>query len=345
MPEPTKPEPIAVPARAHVIENPYRGAEVEEWLRRRGARFLRCVALPIDLFDERMSRQNQARGQAVVDEAVGRYTVLWKQGKTPPPVVAYKPGKDMRFVMVDGNQRLASGKKANATMLPTYILAPDTPSELIQLLTVEANAGSSEPVPLSWRIKQAYALNDNGWTEEQACEAACINIGQLRHFKSLKGIDARVQSLGVNKWLSLSDTNRHKLGQIKSDPVLAQATRVALETEMNTDQIKDMVRVVKATGSEAEAFSTIAKIEEDQKILAAQKKALNQRSTAIRNVQQSLVTAIGKINKVDIGSLLQNLQTDFERQQIWDRCQEGAEKIFEIQSALEPLIKGQREAN
>ena len=342
---PGNPSPIAVPPQAHVITNPYRGAEVEEWLKRRGARYLRCVALPIELFDERASRQNQARGQAVVQEAVDRYTVMWKQGRIPPPVVAYRPGETMRFVMIDGNQRLASGKKASATHLPTFILAPDTPSELIQLLTVEANSGSSEPVALAWRIKQAYALNDNGWTEEQACEAAVITVSQLRHYKSLMATDERARALNIQRFTSLSDTNRHKLGQIKSDPVLTQATRVAIECAMTTEDVKDLVRAVKATGSEAEAFSKIAQVEEDQKILAAQKRALNQRSNAIRNVQQSLVTGIGKVVKVDIGSLLQNVKTDFERQQLWDRLQECADKVLEIQAALEPYIKGEREAN
>lgn len=334
------PTDIPVPSRATVIENPFGGAEVEAWLNRRGAHFLRCMAIPVELFDERASRNNQARAEAIVPEAVARYTVTLKDGEPLPPVVAYRPGKDARFVMVDGNNRLASHKAVGARTIPTYVLAPDTPTPLIMLLTVEANAKHGESVPLSWRIRQAADLNENGYDEETAASAAKITVYQLRHHKALRVIDDRVRPLRITGWLDLTETARHKLGQLKSDPVLMQAAHAAIQTEMTADDVKGMVRDLKALRSEREQFDRIAEISDERKVQMAQRKALKQTSHRIRNVQQSLVSAIGKILQVDTAAVMRLCLTDIERQQLWDRLGKCAEKILDLQANLETIMKG-----
>src|SRR5438552_4049378 len=136
--------------------------EVENWLKDRGVKYMKCMEIPLKDFDEKKSRANQARPQALIDEAVERYTLAMKQNAKFPPLVAFQSSY-MKFVIIDGNNRFAAAKKASRPTFPTYVIDNETPSELIQLLTVEANAKHGEVPPTDWRVKQAIHLVSIGW--------------------------------------------------------------------------------------------------------------------------------------------------------------------------------------
>src|ERR1044072_9393207 len=146
------------------IPRPICSEEVENWLRSRGANFLRCMLIPVENFDERASRNNQARPTPLRPAKVEEYAMAMRRGDKFPPLVAYRTSeKSTTFILISGNHRLAGGKKAGVTHLTTYVLASDTPPELILLLTVEANAHHGAEVPTEWRVKQALNLIAAGW--------------------------------------------------------------------------------------------------------------------------------------------------------------------------------------
>lgn len=314
-------------------------AEIEAWLTSRGARFLRVRELPVVNFDEKESRQNQARPTPLVPEAVERYTHSYKNGVKLPPVVAWRRSeKSTTFILIDGNNRHAAAKRAGLDTLPTYLLASDTPSELIYLLTVEANARHGQPVPTEWRVKQALHLMEIGWNMETARDAAGVNEKTLRTYKSAYSADQRARALKITHWSELGVHNRALLGQLKSDPVMFHAARVAIDTSMNLDDIRGMIRDVKACSSEAEQIQLIGRTSASRKAEAVAEKERKRQGQTVSNVKQSLVTAIGKILAVDSAALARLILTEIDQQAVKGRLEQLADKVIELQIAVEQAI-------
>jgi hypothetical protein len=314
-------------------------AEIEAWLTSRGARYLRVIEIPVANFDERESRHNQARPTPLVPEAVDRYFQSYKDGVLLPPVVAWrKSERSTTFILIDGNNRQAAAKRAGVEKIPTYILAADTPSELIYLLTVEANARHGQPVPTEWRVKQALHLVEIGWETDIARRAAQVNEKTLRTYKSASAADARARALKISNWGGLGVNNRSTLGQLKSDPVLFHAARTAIDTNMNVEETKGLVRDVKACSSEAEQIQLIGRISASRKAEAVAAKEQKRKGQTVSNVKQSLVTAIGKILAVDSAALARLILTEIDQHAVKNRLESLADKVIELQIAVEQAI-------
>jgi hypothetical protein len=321
-------------------------AEIEDWLTSRGANFLRARELPVANFDKKKSRMNQARPTPLVPEAVERYTTALKDGKKLPPVVAYRTSeKSTTFILVDGNNRHEAHCKTGLDTIPTYLLASDTPSELIYLLTVEANAAHGQPVPMEWRVKQAIHLVEIGWELDIARKAAGVNEKTLRIHKAAIEADSRARALKISNWDQLGTHLRQTLGTIKSDPVMYHAARCAIDTGMTLEDIRGLVRDIKTDRSEHEQIQHIGRISASRKAELAADKDRKRKGQTVSNVKHSLVTAIGKIMAVDPSALARLILTEIDQQAVKSRLEACAEKIFELQLAVEQATQAEEPPN
>lgn len=322
-----RPLPVAAPVAVTV--------EVEAWLQRHGIQYAPPAAIPMPVIDEKRSRANQARRDALVSDSVDRYATAMRNGAAFPPIVTYPAGG--RLIIIDGNNRQAAARKAGLDTIIGIVIAEDTPSELIQRLTVEANVRHGLTPELAWRIQQAFYLCKLGHTDQAAAESAAVSIQQLRSARSVQEADQRARALKIANFADLASTSRQALGVLKDEAVFYQAAKVAVETSMTAEEIRDMIREVKSLPSEGARIEHIGAVAKTRGIERATRKALGKAINRVSSPKQTLVSGIGKILAVDEASLVRQTLTSHERDQINHRLRLLDRKLATIRVAMSTL--------
>jgi ParB-like chromosome segregation protein Spo0J len=309
--------------------------EVESWLQGHGISYAPATAIPMHLIDEKRSRANQARRDAIVSESVDRFAVALKGGTTFPPIVVYAAGG--RLIIIDGNNRQAAARKAGLDTISGIIIADDTPSELIQLLTVQANAHHGVTPELSWRLLQAFHLCSLGFTDAQAASAASVSAPQIRTARQVQEADQRARSMKIVGFTDLPASARQALSVLKDDAVFFQASRVAISTAMTTEEIRDMTRAVKALTSEGARIEHIGNLAKERGIEAATRKATGKALRRVSSPKTALASGIGLLLKVDTAALARQIVTTHDRDLLRQRVSALETKVLELMFALDQL--------
>lgn len=267
-------------------------AAVERWIQKFDVKYSRLLDLPLSQIDERRSRQNQAREVAVIDDSVNRYAAALKSGDMFPPVVGfYSSGK---VVLIDGNNRDAAHRKVSAQTIRAFVLDPETPSETIHLMTVDANAHHGVTPSLQWRLSQANHLMNIGHSQEAACEATAVSKYQLNDYRRSVTAEQRARALRINDFAGLATITKVKLGALPSDPVFASAARAVIDTDMKSAEVIEFVKRVKAEPSESQMITAVQAVVMERQMEQKARAALGKKSQ-IKSPKQGLITGLGKI--------------------------------------------------
>lgn len=308
------------------------GAEtVEAWLQRFGVRYNLVPALPLRRVNVEKSRANQARPTPLVEDSVKRYGDAYAGKQTLPPIVAYIHGN--QFVIIDGNNRDAGARKAGLHHLPAFVVHSETPSETVLAMMVNANSHHGVTPPLEWRLKQAQFLVGVGHPIEKAASYAAVSPYQMREHQRLVRSDQRAKALRVAGFGELSREARLSLGSLTLDAVFSQAARVAAETAMTAGETRAFVREIKAETSEDTQLVHVGTVGEQRRLEARQQEALGKRQ--IRSAKQGLITGLGKLLHADVDDIARQVVTDSERRELCRRLELAADKILELQVALD----------
>jgi hypothetical protein len=248
----------ATPApQPEVSEENFRTASgIESWLRSRGANFRRQT-LELASIDRDQSRRNQARVSqgAVDDNIVLQYAEAMNSGDEFPPIVVYETHG--RFVIIDGNHRLAGLDLNDATSFQAYVVQDPTEYQ-VRVLTYEANTTNGLPTPEADRIRQAINLIEtDGMPATSAAELLRIPKGKLKAAVDRYRADERFTALGIRRLDKLSLSARIRLMRIQSDPVLKAAAELALDAALTSEDIQDLVNRINAARSEKEQLAII----------------------------------------------------------------------------------------
>lgn len=306
--------------------------EVEAWLQDHKVEYAPPTGIPMTMIDEKRSRGNQARRDPLVSESVDRFTAALKAGGKFPPIVVYPLGG--KLVIIDGNNRQASAKRAGREYILGIIISAETPSEMIQLLTVEANARHGVTPELAWRLKQAFHLIELGHSDQAAADAAAVTLPQLKSAKAVQEADARARALKIFGFAELPATSRQYLNTLKDEPIFYQAARLAAGSKFGIDEVRDLVRQTKTQKSEADRLALIAEYAKERTVAVAAKKAA---SKGVSAPKQALVAGIGLLLNCDEGALVTQIVTPHDRDVINRRLGEAVDKILAIQVAMESL--------
>lgn len=309
--------------------------EVEAWLQEHGVRYAPPAAIPMQLIDERRSRGNQARKDPLVADSVDRFTAAMKSGATFPPIVVYPHGG--KVVIIDGNNRQAAARKAGWESITGIVIAEDTPSETIQLLTVEANATHGVTPELSWRIQQAFHLCSLGFTDTAASKAAAVSVTQLRAARQVQEADQRAKALRILGFSDLANATRQALAAVKDDMVFFQLAKLAVVSRMTTEDVREVLRHLKTLRSESDRISYISEVAENRAVDQATAKAVGRASNRVNNPKHSLVTGIGKLTKINEADLIRQIVTSHDRDQVRKRVKEALVKLQMVELALTQL--------
>lgn len=322
-------------AELPVSEQEAAAVGVEAWLQSHGVRYAPPLQIPMLLIDEKRSRANQARRDAIVADSVDRFAAALKTGAEFPPIVCYINGG--KLTIIDGNNRQAAARKAGKESLLGIVIAEDTPSELIQLLTVEANAHHGVTPELGWRVQQAFHLCSLGFTDVQAAQAAAITVSQLQAARRLREADQRAAAMKILRFNEIPTYGRQALAVLKDDAVFYQAARCAIDTGMIIEEIRDMIRGIKAQNSEGARIEYIGTIAKERGLEQAARRVMNKSLNRVSSPKQALVTGIGKLLKVDEAALVRAISTRHDRDLLNQRLEAVADKVLAIQVALEQL--------
>lgn len=309
--------------------------EVEGWLQRLGVQYAPACAIPMHMLDEKKSRMSQARRDAILSDSVDRFAAAMKAGASFPPIVVYaNAGK---LVIIDGNNRQAAARKAGKEYIVGIVVADDTPSEMISLMTVEANAHHGVTPDLSWRLQQAFHLCSLGFTDQQASDASAVSVPQLRTARAVQEADQRSRALRIHGFTEMAVATRQVLGALKDDAVFYQAARVAVDTGMTIDEVREMTRAVKTMPSEGARVEHIGSIAKARGIEKATRKVMGKALNRVNSPKTALVAGIGKVMAVDIAALVRQIHTTHDLGVIRQRLTLAEQKIAEVRLALGTL--------
>lgn len=309
--------------------------EIEAWLQRHDVKYAPPTMIPMSVIDEKRSRTNQARKDAIVADSVDRFTAAMKADAEFPPIVAYANAG--RLIIIDGNNRQAAARKAGKDAIYGIIISDETPSELIQLLTIEANAHHGVTPDVSWRLTQAFFLCGLGFTDQQAADAANVTVQQIRNARQIQEAEQRAKALKIHGFNDFPASIKSLLVTLKDEAVFFQAARTALDTGMTTEEVRDMTRTVKSLPSEGARIEHIGSIAKQRGLEAAAKKVLGKTIRRVSSPKQGLVIGIGQLLKVDEAALVRSIVTTHDRDEINRRLASLVDKVLAIQAAMETL--------
>lgn len=307
---------------------------VEAWLQSRGVRYAPPGPIPMELIDEKRSRANQARRDPIVPESVDRFTIAMKAGAVFPPIVAYPDGG--KLVIIDGNNRHASTRRAALPVINGIVLAEDTPSEIIHLLTVEANARHGVTPELGWRIHQAFSLCAIGWNDTEAADAAGLSVAQLRNARAVQDADQRARSLRVPGFATLPASSKVALVGTRDEAVFSRLARVAVETAMTTDEIREVTRALRQLPSEAARVDHVNQVAKTRTIQKSVRRTENKHSR-VHSPKMALSAGIGRMMAVDPAALVKQIVTAAERDQVIARIGEAKKKLALLEATMAAL--------
>jgi len=308
---------------------------IEEWLQRHGVAYAPPSPIPMVLIDEKRSRNNQARRDAVVSDSVDRFANALRNGATFPPIVVFPLGG--RLIIIDGNNRQAAAKRVGREFVSGIVISEETPSELISLLTVEANAHHGVTPDTQWRVQQAFQLISLGYTDQQAADAVNVNVTSIRVARAIQEAEQRARRMKIHGFVDLPQVPKQALGTLKDDPVFYQAAKVAISTGMTLEQIREMTRMVKAIPSEGARIDAIAALAKERGIEAATKKAMGKVTRRVSSPKTQLVSGIGLLVNVDEAALVRSILTRRDRDLVAERLQQLTDKVLAMQVALEQV--------
>jgi hypothetical protein len=310
-------------------------SRVERFLQDHGVKYAPKSMIALTYFDEKASLSNQARPVPLIPENVDRYAASLKKGEYLPPVIVYPSGQ--KVVIVDGNNRHAAHKKAGNQFVPGFVIDENTPSETILLLTVAANNNHGSTPDLTHRLRQAANLVGVGHTSETACEAAGVSKNQLGDYMATKRGDQRASGMKIHGFTDLAATSRAMLGRLPLDSVFYQASRVAIDSAMTSDDVRLFYKEIRLLGSENEQIQYVTKISTERKLEAKAKKATGG-GGRLASPYQSLLSSLGKIHAVDAAAVARQILTDIDRAELNRRLDAAGEKLIEIQIAIQNAL-------
>jgi ParB-like chromosome segregation protein Spo0J len=308
--------------------------EVEAWLQARNVAYAPAAWIPMNLIDVKRSRANQARRDPIVTESVDRFAVAMRAGHHFPPIVVYPDGG--KLVIIDGNNRQAAASRAGLEQIWGIVVSEETPSELIQLLTVEANARHGVTPELAWRVQQAFSLVGMGWTDQDAADAAGLSVAQLRAARSVQEADYRARNLRITGFQQMPASSKQALGAVKDDAVFTQLSRIAIDSAMTTEEIREVTRALKNLNSEQARLEHLAAVRKERTAQRAVKRAPGKHSR-LTSPRIALSAGIGKIIAIDATALAKQVVTGKDRDLLVARLSEAKKKIAMLEIAMNSL--------
>jgi hypothetical protein len=308
-------------------------ALVEDWLRKFNVRYSHVLPIPLSKIDREESRGTQTREKAIVPDLVERLSAKIRAGETVPPAVGYKMGD--RVVLIDGNNRDEAHLRTEQASLPTFVLHPDTPGPVIELMRVDANAHHGVTPSVAWRMRQASHLVSIGWQIPQAADAANVSVTGLNNYLRAKKAEAKAARLKVKGFDPLGSMVKSKIGVMQSDAVFVALAKLVIEAGLGFEEVSSLVRELKTYATDEER---LALIEVRSGRLSIEKNETNghELRPGPNNARKNLLNALSRFARLDLDVVRSSFRSENERREMVQRLDEVSDQIEMLREALAP---------
>jgi len=313
--------------------------DIENWLNSQDppVAFEGCVTIMLGEINEEESQKNQARPEALDVETVDKYIQMIINGEKFPPLVVYRQAK--RYVIIDGNHRYAAAKRRGVKSIEVYIVADDTSSDAIFLLTGAANVRHGKPVPTAWLQHLAAAALARGFTIEVVAKQFGLNKKQIADAQKIEKGRRRADRLGLVKLFNaLNFTTQGYVSALTLDRPFDTMLRLLNDLPWRGAGLASFVTEVKKMSSENDQIDAIR---QKRKELDASEKA---RKVKGRVNVNTLTDPIGQINST-LGKIMKGQYfqpdrfprlylTDQDRSEVMQRLYDAADRLLACVDAL-----------
>ncbi len=236
----------------------------ETWLKSHGATFT-FTNINLEQVDKVASHRNQARVSGPInDETVVLYAAAIEQGDQFPPLVVHQK-KDGKFVVIDGNHRVAAYELNDIQTSEAYVVSDINETQRL-VLTYESNAKHGLPTGLQERLRQAINMVEMGATMIDASKTLGLPFTRVQNAVAQFRTDKRLTQLGVPRWDRIPTTSRRRLSAIASNKVLTDTAKLAVESQMSGADIESLiVRINSKKGSETDQIAVVEQERETRK--------------------------------------------------------------------------------
>jgi ParB-like chromosome segregation protein Spo0J len=236
----------------------------ETWLKSHGATFT-FTNINLEQVDKVASHRNQARVSGPInDETVVLYAAAIEQGDQFPPLVVHQK-KDGKFVVIDGNHRVAAYELNDIQTSEAYVVSDINETQRL-VLTYESNAKHGLPTGLQERLRQAINMVEMGATMIDASKTLGLPFTRVQNSVAQFKTDKRLTQLGVSRWDRIPTTSRRRLSAIASNKVLEETAKLAVESQMTGTEIENLVvRINSKKGSESDQLAMVEQERETRK--------------------------------------------------------------------------------
>lgn len=226
---------------------------IEAWLDQFGVRWtLKHVTL--DQIDRKASAANQARVVAHDPERVRRYTDAIIAGAVFPPLILWQNPKGDRFVVIDGNNRLAAFDNHNIRTWDAYVVH-ECSSAMRDALTISANSINGDPPTDIERRANAVVLRSKGFTVDQV--ANMVGLSHNAVSTVARADDARKRLPAGAPFSKLTETSLVNLSRLRSDDVMERAARTTAEWSVPPAKLSALVTELNKARSEVKQLEML----------------------------------------------------------------------------------------
>lgn len=287
-------------------------------------------SLSFDQVDEKRSLSNQARvDQPIMPDLLETYAEAMRQGDEFPAIVVHKDGP--KYVTVDGNHRLVSGKKVGKTEFPAYKVKAR--AETIRVLMTLLNVIHGRALSEKEKLWHAFFLIDAGTSQEKAAEVLRLPLGRLRTAWALEMANRRAREVGIRgkAWNDLPQSVRARLAQVSTDAGFRAAFDLAAKAELSGPEVSKIVTEVNKQRSE---HGQAQVIDEASAALTTRIQTTAggtiRREVSPKHQLRMHLAAVAKINLDTVPALC----TDEEATQVAEVCMAASEALTKLADRL-----------
>jgi len=235
--------------------HPARSPHIEERLDGRQINYRFEPSFPVDRIRTVEGNQVRLNTDRAPKHMVDRYAEQMRNDAVFPGIVINEAGE-----LVDGNTRLAATERLKRATIAAYVCDDLTPL-IGRALSVELNQSHGESMTAAeirafviGAIREGQKLNLRSCARMTGTKPGILN----RWIRAEEG-RAKIARAGLlEQYALLPETLQAVLSLIRMQSVFVEATRLAIDAQLNATSTKGIVRDVNAATSEAEALLLIA---------------------------------------------------------------------------------------
>jgi hypothetical protein len=242
----------------------------EQHLGRSGVSWSYVEKIPLDEIDAEKSLRNQARLVTPLDdELVESYAAAMTDGVEFPPLVLVRPGRG-RYVLVDGNQRLAAAKRAKRKHFDGYVLDTKDQAVVDRLTWTWNNATNGRRLSPEEALEHAVSfVRRYGMEVPTAAREWGVSKDRLWDRLKVAELQEALDRQNVKRTPSLSDDKLKRMSPLLplGEDVLAKAATVVATAGLGYDDVQELVRQVKRQPTNEAKVKAIDAFAESERVV------------------------------------------------------------------------------